>query len=55
MQRVMICKAPWNGIFVSECYVHGLMDGEAMARIQDPDFKYNDFVIPPAPAEIAKL
>ena len=43
----------WN--LVSECDVHGLMDGEAMARIHRPDFKYKDFVIPPAPTETAKI
>lgn len=39
---------------VSECYVHGLMDGEAMARIQEPDFKYKDFFMP-APIVTARL
>lgn len=34
--------------FVSECYVHDLMDGEAMNRRLHPDFRYQDFVLPSA-------
>ena len=44
--------AEWT--FVSECYVHGLMDGEAMERTREPGFKYKDFVLP-APKLTAKM
>jgi hypothetical protein len=40
--------------FVSECYVHGLMDGEAMDRVKEPRFEYKDFVLP-GPSVQSKL
>lgn len=30
---------------VSDCYVHGLMDGEAMEHTRDPGCEYKDFVL----------
>ena len=32
-----------NWTFISECYVHGLMDGEAMEWTKRPGFEYKDF------------
>lgn len=31
--------------FIAECYVHGVMDGEAMEMTKGPGFKYKDFVM----------
>ena len=34
-------KNEWQ--FISEAYVHGIMDGQAMARITEPGFEYQKF------------
>ncbi len=31
--------------FVAEAYVHGIMDGEAMARTTEEGFEYHDFAL----------
>lgn len=31
--------------FLAEAYVHGIMDGEAMSKTQEPGFEYTDLVI----------
>lgn len=31
--------------FIHDCYVHGVMNGEALQRLEDPSFEWRDFVL----------
>jgi hypothetical protein len=31
--------------FIHDCYVHGIMYGEALQRLEDPSFRWKDFVL----------